>query len=45
MKKYNIAIAGVTGIVGTTFLEVLSEKKYLLKIYTFLLLKNQQVKK
>ena len=26
MKKYNIAIAGVTGMVGTTFLEVLSER-------------------
>ena len=27
MKKYNIAVVGATGMVGTKFLEVLEEKK------------------
>jgi len=37
MKTYNIAIIGVTGLVGTTFLKVLEEKSYINinKLYLF----------
>ncbi|WP_028856040.1 aspartate-semialdehyde dehydrogenase [Psychrilyobacter atlanticus] len=31
MKKYNIAIAGATGLVGQTFLQVLEERKFPIK--------------
>ncbi|UUV18391.1 aspartate-semialdehyde dehydrogenase [Fusobacteria bacterium ZRK30] len=31
MKKYNIAIAGATGLVGQTFLQVLKERKFPIK--------------
>jgi len=31
MKKYNIAIAGATGLVGQTFLKVLEERKFPIK--------------
>ena len=28
MKKYNVAIVGATGLVGSTFLKVLEEEKF-----------------
>ncbi|MCS5420660.1 MULTISPECIES: aspartate-semialdehyde dehydrogenase [Psychrilyobacter] len=31
MKKYNVAIAGATGLVGQTFLQVLEERKFPIK--------------
>ena len=31
MKKYNVAIVGATGLVGSTFLQVLAERDFLIE--------------
>ena len=36
MKKYNVAIVGATGLVGSTFLQVLKERDELLEFQLYM---------
>ena len=42
MHEVNLAIVGATGMVGRTFLKVLEERNFPIKIYIFFRLKNLQ---